>query len=59
MAYNLVVTTGLIVIGATQVALLVEYLDATNPHLIQEYDATMGTCVHDLVERRVLQLDLD
>ena len=53
------VTTGLIVIGATQVALLVEYLDATNPHLIQEYDATMGTCVHDLVERRVLQLDLD
>ena len=46
-------------IGATQVALLVEYLEATNLHLIQEYDATMGTCVHDLLETRLLQLDLD
>ena len=45
--------------GATQFAHLVDFLRAEQLPKIRDYDATMGSFLHDLLKEGLLQLDLD
>ena len=51
--------SGLNLLGDTQFAHLADYLRAKQLPQIRDYDATMGTCLHDMSETGLLQLDLD